>query len=228
MGKKKTSIIWSISKEELEKIVKKNDSLSKILKYFNLYNKGGNAKTLRRRLNEDNIDFSHIRLGIDSNKGRKIPKEKKPLEQIMTKNSTYSRGHLKKRLIEENILEEKCSLCSLGTEWNSQKLVMVLDHINGVPDDHRKENLRLLCPNCNSQTKTFAGRNNKITRFCKKCRNPKKCKKSNVCMKCRAINRRKVKNRPSEEQLLKEIKELGYCGVGRKYGVSDKAIRKWL
>jgi len=47
------------------------------------------------------------------------------------------------------------------------------------------------------------------------------------CKKCDTINRRKVK-RPSKEQLLKEIKELGYCGTGRKYGVSDNAIRKWI
>lgn len=39
---------------------------------------------------------------------------------------------------------------------------------------------------------------------------------------------RKVKNRPSKEQLLKEVKMLGYCGTGRKYGVSDNTIRRWL
>ena len=46
--------------------------------------------------------------------------------------------------------------------------------------------------------------------------------------KCYNINRRKVKNRPSKEILLKEIKETNYCAVGRKYGVSDNAVRKWL
>ncbi len=101
--------------------------------------------------------------------------------------------------------------------------------MNGESRDHRKENLRLLCPNCNSQTKTFAGRNNKkITHFCEKCRNPKKYKKPNVCMKCSAMNRRKVKDRPTKEKILIETAELGFCGTGRKYGVSDNAIRKWL
>jgi len=46
--------------------------------------------------------------------------------------------------------------------------------------------------------------------------------------KCSKINRRKVRNRPSKKQLLKEIEETNYCIVGRKYGVSDNTIRKWL
>ncbi len=48
--------------------------------------------------------------------------------------------------------------------WRRQALVLVLDHINGVNDDYTPENLRLLCPNCNSQTPTFCGRNMKKRR----------------------------------------------------------------
>ena len=56
-----------------------------------------------------------------------------------------------------------------------------------------------------------------------------KQKETKYCShKCYNIDRRKVKNRPSKEQLLKEVKELGYCGTGRKYGVCNNAIKKWL
>ncbi len=59
---------------------------------------------------------------------------------------------------------ERCdiSLCEFFTEpleWCGQPLNLVLDHINGVNSDNRVENLRFLCPNCNSQQSTFAGRN---------------------------------------------------------------------
>jgi len=54
-----------------------------------------------------------------------------------------------------------------------------------------------------------------------------KYSKSGLCQKCIKIQQRKIK-RPSHEQLLKEIEELGYLATGRKYGVSDNAIRKWL
>lgn len=81
-----------------------------------------------------------------------------PLERVMTKNSTYSRSTLKKRLIKEGILEEKCSICGVGNVWCGQSLVLIMDHINGDNTDATRENLRLVCPNCGSQLPTFAGR----------------------------------------------------------------------
>jgi|GEM_PF-1187029 len=53
----------------------------------------------------------------------------------------------------------KCALCGLGPNWNGRELIFVLDHINGTPNDWSVNNLRLLCPNCNSQTSTFCGKN---------------------------------------------------------------------
>ena len=61
--------------------------------------------------------------------------------------------------MKSGILKNKCSICGLDGKWNDKKLIMVLDHINGINNDNRKENLRMLCPNCNSQQPTFAGRN---------------------------------------------------------------------
>lgn len=230
--RKRTSVIWSISRDELSKIVKDNNSLSKVLKYFGLYNKGGNIKTLKRRLEEDKIDYSHIPLGQNSNLGRKIPKKAFPLEQVMVENSTYNRHNLKKRLIRNKLLENKCKICGLGPDWQNKELVMVLDHINGIPNDNRLENLRLLCPNCNSQQSTFCGRKNKKIYYCKKCGKERKTRNSKYCFNCsikiNGYNKRVVKERPSKDILLTEIEKLGYCGVGRKYGVSDSAIRKWI
>jgi len=134
-------------------------------------------------------------------------------------------------LIKDKILENKCVLCGQLPEYNGKELVMVLDHVNGVRNDHREENLRLLCPNCNSQEPTFAGKRNKKYYYCEKCNNEiTKQSKSKLCKSCygKKYSSRKVKNRPSKEQLLKMIKETSYCAVGRKYGVSDKAVRKWL
>ena len=81
------------------------------------------------------------------------------LDDILVENSNSDRGHLKRRLIREGILAEECVGCGTGPEWNGKPLTLALDHINGVNNDNRLENLRLLCPNCHSQTDTFAGRN---------------------------------------------------------------------
>ena len=53
--------------------------------------------------------------------------------------------------------EYKCEICGIS-EWQGKELSLQLDHINGINNDNRIENLRLLCPNCHSQTETFSGR----------------------------------------------------------------------
>lgn len=157
---------WSVlrnkiarSTKNLAAITKRSSSLSEILREYGLQNKGGNIKTLKKCLKKKGIDFSHIPLGISSNKGRSLPKGKVPLHDVMIEDSTYSRYHLKKRIIESGIIEYKCAKCGIRSEWQGEHIVLILDHINGIPNDHRRKNLRFLCPNCNSQTNTFAGRN---------------------------------------------------------------------
>jgi 5-methylcytosine-specific restriction endonuclease McrA len=69
-----------------------------------------------------------------------------------------ARGSIKRRLLELGLLDDCCSRCGI-CDWRGKPLVHHLDHINGVRDDWRLDNLRMLCPNCHSQTPTFAGRN---------------------------------------------------------------------
>jgi hypothetical protein len=71
---------------------------------------------------------------------------------------TYPTNKLKKRLLEEGFLVNKCSECGLSDTWNGNPIVLQLDHINGINNDHRLENVRLLCPNCHSQTDTWCGK----------------------------------------------------------------------
>jgi len=158
--RQKRSPIWNIGRPELAEIVQKAESLGEVLKAFGLNNKGGNHRTLKARLEHDNIDFSHIPLGRGSNsrrhRGGSAPTD---LATVLVEGSSYNTNRLKKRLIEAGLLKYECAECGQGAVWDSKRLVLVLDHINGNAADHRLENLRLLCPNCNSQTPTFCGRN---------------------------------------------------------------------
>lgn len=72
--------------------------------------------------------------------------------------NTTTRWQARRRLLDEGLLRLRCYECGIS-EWFGQPLSLHLDHINGVKNDHRIENLRMLCPNCHSQTETFGGRN---------------------------------------------------------------------
>ncbi|HET7814531.1 MAG TPA: HNH endonuclease signature motif containing protein [Candidatus Baltobacteraceae bacterium] len=77
--------------------------------------------------------------------------------------SGISRYNVKMRLLRAGLLKNECQRCGL-THWNGRPLSLHLDHINGSKGDHRLENLRMLCPNCHSQTETYGGKNMKRRR----------------------------------------------------------------
>lgn len=81
-----------------------------------------------------------------------------PNEDIFTENSRYANELVKQRIVNQELLEYRCSKCSLDS-WQGESIVLDLDHINGDNCDNRLENLRYLCPNCHSQTDTYKGRN---------------------------------------------------------------------
>lgn len=85
-----------------------------------------------------------------------------PLEELLS--GPRSRNHLKQRLLREGLLKNECSKCGIK-DWLGNPLSMHIDHINGSGGDHRLENLRMLCPNCHSQTPTYGGRNTRLKRL---------------------------------------------------------------
>ena len=80
-------------------------------------------------------------------------------DDVFVENSSYARHNLKKRIIKEKLLDYKCVCCGNIGEHNSQPLMLQLDHINGINNDHRLTNLRFLCPNCHTQQDTYAAKN---------------------------------------------------------------------
>jgi hypothetical protein len=52
-----------------------------------------------------------------------------------------------------------CAICGCPTAWQGKKLTLILDHVDGDSDNNRRDNLRLVCPNCDSQLPTFKARN---------------------------------------------------------------------
>ena len=91
-------------------------------------------------------------------KGREAWAKKLHEEFLANGNRAYFSGKIRFHLIYSG-REEKCEICGIGTEWQGQPIVLDVDHINGDRFDNTLTNLRFLCPNCHSQTKTYKGRN---------------------------------------------------------------------
>jgi transposase-like protein len=83
------------------------------------------------------------------------------IQEIKETSEIKSKTTLRSFIKRNGLLKHECQECGLGPVWNNKPLVLHIDHINGINNDHRLENLRYLCPNCHSQTETYAYRNAK-------------------------------------------------------------------
>ena len=209
-------------KEELIKLSQECSSLTEILRKQGKSASGAAISTLKSKLEEYEIPYFFIRT-------KDVPKQI-PLFEILKKDRPYSSNKLKERLISEGLKENVCEICGQNSQWNGMPLTLQLDHINGDHNDNRLENLRILCPNCHTQTETFGNKRKKPKNHCIDC-GVEICDFSTRCNSCARKMRVKykvsLKDRPSKEELSVLIKTKSFVDIGKIYGVSDNAIRKW-
>lgn len=71
-------------------------------------------------------------------------------------------GSSRVHYVRRHLAEEQaycCALCGGADEWQGMPLSLVLDHVDGDSTNNRRDNLRLVCPNCDSQLSTYKSRN---------------------------------------------------------------------
>jgi hypothetical protein len=228
------------SEADLRAAIAQATSWAGTLRFLGYGAKGANYRTVQRWASRWGIGADHF----DPSDGRRRASKARatPLEEALVQNSTYSRGKLKERLLDAGLKQRRCEICGQDEWWNGRRMSLVLDHINGVANDHRLENLRIVCANCAATFNTHCGRNLPRERICPGCSRPfapRDIRHRYCSRQCwGAINSARLlgvpqpshrkAQRPPYEQLLAEIAATSYSAVGRTYGVSGNAVRKWV
>ena len=143
----KNSKVWIMNDEEFTRMVSESPSIAESLRRLGMTRHPNNYQSFRLRCKK---------LGIIPNKAKNGQGKKLP---ILRENSTSPRSSVKSKVLREGLLDYRCQICGLGPEWNGKELGLTLDHINGVSNDHRIDNLRFVCPNCDRQLPTYCNKN---------------------------------------------------------------------
>lgn len=145
--------------EQLVEAIDTSVSIREVLLKLNVAPCGGNYVTFKKAVDFYELDISHF-LGKAANRGNNHVggQKSRPLTDYLENKYPISSYKLKNKLLKENLLEYKCNLCGIDN-WLNKPLTLELDHIDGDNQNNNLVNLRLLCPNCHSQTDTFRGKN---------------------------------------------------------------------
>lgn len=156
------SQLYNYTQTELQKLLDESNGYSDLLRKIGMNPKGGNPETLKRIIKEYGLDESKLNINrsklyskcaYDTHK-----KNSYSLEDILNgKHPNYQSSKLLQRLVDEGYKENKCECCGI-TEWCNKQITFHLHHKDGNHNNNKLKNLEVLCPNCHSQTDTFAGK----------------------------------------------------------------------
>lgn len=150
--------IYKLSDEQFVELLKNSSTISEVL--FKLgYSVKGNSwgfAKVKQRMSDLNLDGSIFKGKSPITKYGTLHKVN--ASDILKPNCKHARSVLRRYVIKNNLIPYRCAICGC-VEWQGRTLSLELDHINGINNDNRIENLRFLCPNCHSQTTTYGSRN---------------------------------------------------------------------
>lgn len=217
----------NFERNELQEILKNCKSKADFCRALELKPAGGNYAAVDRIIRENNLDTYFT--NEPWNKGICYRNRQYTLEEALVENSPYrTTYHLKHRLFDSNLKEQKCEIC--GYTENLE-----LHHINGNPYDNRLENLQILCPNCHAKTDNYRIKNSKGYKG-RHSRDPKELILTEEEVKQRNLERKAKKAHKTVEEYLnsehrpresKNPKRILICPVCGKEFVAKDSTSKY-
>jgi Zn finger protein HypA/HybF involved in hydrogenase expression/ribosomal protein S14 len=218
--------------KQLIEAVKSSRKLIEVAQKLGLTNLGSNYKTIKKYIKLYGLDTTHfltLSEMLSEARGQIVELTNEELFCV----NLVDRKHVKNRILRDSLIEYKCQRCHI-THWEGEELSLHLDHINGINNDNRLENLRFLCPNCHSLTDTYCAKNKnknnhadtKETKTCQDCGVPVG-HLSIYCQKC-VRNHREQIVWPEDNVLLQMVNDSSYSEIGRQLNVSGNAVKKRL
>ena len=141
--------------DELAHAVAQSCSVAEVMRRLGVKPAGGSHFHISKRIRRAGLDTSHF-LGQAIRRGQVRPRLS--AAEILVKRTdplSRTKPDLLRRALAEVGVIYACAVCGVGNDWCGRRLVLHVDHIDGDASNNLRENLRLLCPNCHSQTPTF-------------------------------------------------------------------------
>jgi len=196
---------------------------------------------LKRYIRDHGVDCSHF-VGRSWNKGKTKLRSQLEVDELANKylvpNSSVQSSKIRRFVIEAGLLRNQCVKCGLTDLWNGSPICLHLDHIDGDHTNNSLSNLRILCPNCHSQTSTYCNKRRlapELTGVSESVATNKP-----IVLRLRAGSttiaysgkRRKPCKRPTKivwptnEELASLVQQVPLSKLGPMLGVSDNAVKK--
>jgi hypothetical protein len=148
------------TKEELETAIAKSSSIKEVLIALGRPVNNGGYQTIKSYAAKYGIELPKMD-GKAIAARNLVPFKKIPENEYFATGVKRNNRGTYKRLVDLGY-EEVCSECSMPPTWNGRPLCLQIDHINGDSMDNRLDNLRILCPNCHTQTETYANSRGRV------------------------------------------------------------------
>lgn len=221
MGKK-----LNLSPEEIKAVVDKSNSALQASKLLDV-----TYTSFLRYAKKYNLFFKNQGgRGLIKSKGRRLHK----IEDILSNAAPCGSSSLKRRLYESHLKKNECEECRQTSLWNNKALIMHLDHIDGNKFNNKIENLKILCPNCHTQTSTYCRgqyKTGKTLQF-KKSDLVKKTKKVVIKSSRTAKERIDAKWEPFKEKIINaniDFSKLGWVlSVSDILSTTPQYTRRWM